>query len=56
MNSTMRNGLYVPFAIILISVNYFLKWGSMLEVLVICCLAMIIIKLTDIADAIQKGI
>lgn len=54
MNSNTRNGLYIVFALLLNTVNYFLKWMSIFEVLVICCLAMVIIKLTDIEDVIGE--
>lgn len=52
MNQGARQGMYIIFVIVLGMTNYFLNWFSMFEYFVICCLAMIIVKLTDIVDAI----
>lgn len=54
MNRGVRNGLYIIFALLLNFINYWLEWMSIFEVLMICCFAMIIVKLTDIDDTLGE--
>ncbi len=50
MNHTLRQGAYILFALVLAGINYWMKWLSFFEYLLICCFAMMLVKLTDIED------
>jgi hypothetical protein len=54
MNQGMRHGLYIFFVpVIIITVLCFLSWKAIAGIF-ICAVAMLIIKLTDIEEAILK--
>jgi len=54
MSKSERNGLYILFAVLIMTINGILHWMSIFDSLVICCLAMVIIKLTDIEETIGE--
>ncbi len=56
VSSSTRQGFYILFVIILAFINDWLKWFSIGEYLVIAALVMIVIKLTDLEDAIRGKI
>ena len=51
-----RNGLYIVFVLLLNLVNYFLDWMKIYEMMIICCLVMVIIKLTDIENTLMGNL
>lgn len=53
MNSGMRQGLYIIFVPLLAAASYFIHLTPF-EFLVVCCMAMFVIKLTDIEEAIRR--
>jgi len=53
MNLNLRHGAYILFVLILAGINFWLKWMSFFEYLLIACFAMIIIKLTDIEEKLR---
>jgi hypothetical protein len=54
MNQSMRQFWYIIAVLMLGAVNYWLNWMTMFEYLFLCCLFMIIIKLTDIEEKIGR--
>lgn len=55
ITSSLRQGFYFVFIILFLFVGvHWLKWFGMFEYFVIICLAGIVLKLTDIEEAIQN--
>ncbi len=52
ITSSTRQGLYLLFILLLMGVNEWMDWMSMFECFVIIALAGMIMKLTDIEEAI----
>lgn len=52
MNEGLRQGLFIIFVMLLAFSNAFFEWLTFFEFMIICIGAMMIVKLSDIQDAI----